>query len=175
MFMTSTVTATSGSVAPVEFSQSRAVAPAIGLGGVASHDVKASEPATDSGAAGRAVATGAGDKSGKTAAVNPASSTVSPANTNSSVSNSSAFNFDAATRRVVMQVRDGSGTVVIQIPSEQALRQYEQALKRSQDSAAQDVAPAASSVGATPVSPQPVAASSGSVTAGFGARYNIVV
>jgi len=172
MFMTSTVTATSGSVAPVEFSQSRAVAPAVGHGGAASHDVKASEPAMDLGAQSRAVAAGSGDKSGKTATVNPASNAAGSAHTNNS-----AFNFDSTTRRVVMQVRDGSGSVVIQIPSEQALRQYEQALKRSQDSVTQDVAPAASPAGADPVSPPstPVAASSGSVTAGFGARYNIVV
>ena len=173
MFMSPAVNATSGPVAPVEFLPSRAVAPVSGHAGVdARHEVKASsasEPVRDSGAAGRAIAQDTGDKTGKAASANSAAHTASAANTLNS-----AFNYDSATRHVVMQLRDGSGAVVIQIPSEQALRQYEQTLKRSQENAAatQDVAPAAESA-----RPQAAAAalSSGSATIGAGARYNTVV
>ena len=173
MFKISAANATSGPVAPVEHLQSRTVAPVVGHGAaMANHDArapKAPEPAADSSAGGQVVAGGAGDKSGKTGTGNAASNPVSSAS-----AFSSAFNFYSKTRRVVMQLRDGNGAVVVQIPSEQALRQYEQALKQVKDGGgvAQDGASAA----AQPVqSPPSAVASSGSATAGAGARYNIVV
>ena len=68
------------------------------------------------------------DKGGAVASSGPASSSASKTSSSSQVS--SAFNYDSETRRVVMQMRDGSGAVVVQIPSEQVLRQYEQAQKQ---------------------------------------------
>ncbi len=119
MSMTSAVTATSGPVAPIEFLQPRVAVSAIGHGSAEStHDGKGSESSVTPGAAGHAAAGSAGDAGGKAAAVNPT------------------FKYDSETRRVVMLMSDGNGAVLVQIPSEQALRQYEQALKRVKESVA---------------------------------------
>ncbi len=104
------------------------------------------------------------------------------------VSANPTFAYDPQAQRVVMLTRDRkTGTVETQIPSEMALRQYEQAAKRVRE----DVATAQQS-GSSPVQSSTLAAAnlgivipfaprSGSATAGAssgrggGARYNVVV
>ena len=182
--MTSAVNATSGPVAPVAHIVSRTMVSAIGSGTYyVNRDSKAPrafEVTVDSGAGKRAVTTADGTKGGKTAAANPARNAPNPSSAPGSANAvSSAFNFDPETRHVVMQLRDGNGSVVVQIPSEQALRQYEQALKHSQESVAHDAASGASageSAGAVAEPPQaPAASSGGGAAAGAGAHYNTVV
>jgi len=98
------------------------------------------------------------------------------------------FNYDAQSHRMVMITRDRkTGAVETQIPSQMALRQYDQAVKRVRD----DVT-AAQLSGSTPSTVSsvtaaslgiiiPFALGSGSTTVGTGsgrhggARYNVVV
>ena len=177
MLGTAAVNATPGPVA-AEFSQSRAAA-------AAAHRYDSIK--TGDGTTGDAKT----DKTQAGAVINPT------------------FRYDAQAQRMVMLMRDEkSGTVIVQVPSEVALRQYEQAVKRAQEDVAAtqnvqagQIAPVpqttsieAAALGvlvpfgsaalgegstgkaANPIGTKaPAAGAAGSITAGSGAHFTIVV
>jgi hypothetical protein len=96
------------------------------------------------------------------------------------------FSYDPQAQRVVMLTRDRkTGAVDAQMPSEMALRQYEQAAKRTRETAAAAQSSGGATAGATAAGSQgvvvPFGTKSGSTTVGAtsgrggGARYNVVV
>ena len=147
--------------------------------------VKTSSPVPESGRSGPVVQAdnsgktegdrGESDRGGKIATGNQPSASTSKASTGSVLN--SAFNYDSETRHVVMQMRDGSGAVVVQIPSEQALRQYEQAQKQVKDGAGAGSEASSAGTGAEAASSAHAgaAASAGGFAAGNTARYNVFV
>jgi len=181
MLVTAAVNATQGPVA-TEFPQTRTAAAAAGHGDSPKSEPVKGEPAGTS--------DGKADKTVPGAVINPT------------------FRYDSQAQRMVMLMRDEkSGAVIVQVPSEVALRQYEQAVKRAQEDVA---ATQKATAGQAPALPQttsieaaalgvlvpfgsaaltdgsaakpvqtetkaPTAGAAGSVTAGSGARFNIVV
>jgi uncharacterized FlaG/YvyC family protein len=147
MTMTTAVHATSGPVAP-EFVHNRTAQ-------LAGGDSAAAKPAERTAAAqGSAVSANGnstasqGTSSGTSPAASPnggrgekaASITVNPT-----------FRYDSESQRMVMMLRDQkSGAVVLQIPSEVALKQYEQAIKRVREEVATNHAAAGSATAPTP-------------------------
>jgi hypothetical protein len=124
MPMTAAVSATQGPVAS-DFIANRAIlaaGPDLDPAHAAAKDVKAKDGAAkDGGKDGGKDATGK-DPNGKEGGANPAV-TVNPT-----------FKYDSRAQRMVMVLRDQTtGAVVQQMPTEAALRQYEQAVKRVRD------------------------------------------
>lgn len=167
MVIASAISATPGPVAP-DYAQTRAAVAATGRGDSIRHESARHESAGS--ADGEAAPGGKDDKSAQ-AVVNPT------------------FRYDDQSGRMVMLMRDQkTGATLVQVPSEVALRQYEQALKRvrdevaaSQDTAATPAPASTSSLEAATLGVvMPAPASAGSLTVGAsarpgGARFNIMV
>jgi len=119
MLVKAAVNATQGPVA-TEFPQSRAATVVAGHSESArTEPVKSESARTAESKAENKAGDGKSEKTVPGAVINPT------------------FRYDAQAQRMVMLMRDEkSGTVIVQVPSEVALRQYEQAVKRAQEDVA---------------------------------------
>jgi len=122
MLMTAAINATPGPVAP-DYAQTRTAVAAAGHADSTRLDTSRSSDgrSSDGGPGDAAAPAGAGGKDDKLP-----QAVVSPT-----------FRYDPQAQRMVMLMRDHTtGTVLVQVPSEVALRQYEQALKRVREEVA---------------------------------------